>query len=1007
MGGGRMLRVIRGLAALVALLAGLIGVPAALLVLGGNPLPATFSWPAVWLALSTPDDGMILLGFITIVGWAAWLVFASSVVTELAAVVTRQRIQIRLPGLGAPQRVAAGLIVAVLAILVTPQLGQAPAPGTTTAWAAPVEVTQPVADPAPVVVPAAEVTSAAAGSRITHVVARGDDLWSLAERYYGEGREWRKIANANPQLLTGGPDRLEPGWRLNVPDVEEPAVETAGRHTTVRRGDTLTRIAERELGSGESWPALYRLNRFQLDDPDDLPTGLRLLLPALSDPPSAAPSMADGPPDRSEPGSATPGRDEPGSEGSDPAPVPPAVTPPVPGHPLPTGSGIPAEPPPSAAERPAEQTEGWRSVDDLDQSALVGVGVGGLLAAGLLAGLAARRRIQLQTRPVGRRIAHPPAEAQLVETAMGHRQRPLSLRTLDRASRAVAAHCRRTGLPLPPLVYALVGEDELELVMTRSCPDAPVGFTVRGRSWVLDRVDAGYLSSVPGLGEAPRPWPALVTLGRDERDRVVVGDLEAMGVLGLASADPERARGVLAAMAVELSFSPWADEMVLTLVGGGARLPHALGRHNVTRTEDFDTLLERLEKRASAQRDQLPQLVRGQARIDPDLADPWAPEIVLVDTALTAPQRSRLAAVMTAEPRATLAAVVVDPAAETPWSLEIAGSDEAARLLPAQVSVRPQCLDRPTASAVVDLIAATGSDTTTPARWWVAASEHPDPPPDNVTYLGRRFGGWGNDGDDEAEGARMTAVAVTGAGVHHPTLQILGPVELLGAAGSPPPRAAKQCLEYCAWLLEHPGTTAQAMTNALIVAEGTRRSNMSRLRGWLGSDAAGMPYLPDAYTGRILLSPAVSSDWQQLQILTGPGVNRASTEGLRAALDLVRGAPLADAAPGQWHWAEELRTDMISCLRDIGVELTTRALDGGDIDLARWAAARALVAAPGDELLMAARIRTEHLAGNPAETERLTLQLAAQARTLGVDLDEATVVLLQQVMEGRVRARMA
>jgi hypothetical protein len=57
--------------------------------------------------------------------------------------------------------------------------------------------------------------------------------------------------------------------------------------------------------------------------------------------------------------------------------------------------------------------------------------------------------------------------------------------------------------------------------------------------------------------------------------------------------------------------------------------------------------------------------------------------------------------------------------------------------------------------------------------------------------------------------------------------------------------------------------------------------------------------------------------------------------------------------------------------------------------------------------LLAARIRTEHLAGNRAETERLTLQLAAQSRSLGVDLDPETVELLQQVMEGQVRARMA
>jgi hypothetical protein len=243
--------------------------------------------------------------------------------------------------------------------------------------------------------------------------------------------------------------------------------------------------------------------------------------------------------------------------------------------------------------------------------------------------------------------------------------------------------------------------------------------------------------------------------------------------------------------------------------------------------------------------------------------------------------------------------------------------------------------------------------------------------------------------------------------VHDPTLALLGPIELHGAAGSLPVRAAKQCLEYCAWLLEHPGTTAQAMAAGLLVAEGTRRSNMSRLRAWLGSDAHGEAYLPDAYSGRIRLDPAVSSDWHQLRLLIGDGVDRAPSSVLELGLRLVRGAPFADAAPVQWHWAEELRTDIVSCVRDIGVELARRAIDERDLDLARWSAARALVAAPGDELLLAARIRTEHLAGNAAETERLSLQLAQQARTLGTDLDPATVDLIQEVMEGRVRARLA
>jgi hypothetical protein len=98
---------------------------------------------------------------------------------------------------------------------------------------------------------------------------------------------------------------------------------------------------------------------------------------------------------------------------------------------------------------------------------------------------------------------------------------------------------------------------------------------------------------------------------------------------------------------------------------------------------------------------------------------------------------------------------------------------------------------------------------------------------------------------------------------------------------------------------------------------------------------------------------------------------------------------------------------MISAVRDLGVELTGRALAAHDIDLARWAASRALAAAPWDELLLTARIRTEHRAGHRSEVERLSLQLAAHARQLGVDLAPETVTVLQEVVEGHARARLA
>ena len=743
-------------------------------------------------------------------------------------------------------------------------------------------------------------------SAVVHEVRTGDDLWTLAERYYGRGQDWRRIAAANPDRLTGGPDRLEVGWRLQVPgvapvaavdDVRDGADPEPGT-VVVRPGDSLSAIAERELGDDARWLELFETNRAVLDDPDVLEAGQQLEVPAGDAPRPAQPlgrarARADrpsGPARRARHAHGPPHRAGDGA---------------VPGSAVPRAADGPARP---SAPPPAEPSA---AVEDR----VAFPAVGGLLAAGLLAGLALRRRLQLAARPVGRRIVHPAPAVVPLEAALGRRQRPFTLRTLDRALRAVAVACRDQRLPLPALQLVLLAEDRVELRLSAPHATAPVGFAVEdgGRSWVLDQPGADYLTAVPA-DEPLRPWPTLVTLGRDDQDRLVLGDLEALRLLQL-DGDPGAGRDVLTALAVELSFSPWADEMRLTLLGLDTRLPDALGAHAVEQSEDADALLDRLEDRAAEQRRHQPQPVLGQHRLDPDLAEPWTPEVVLVDGPLTREQTARFRALVDTEPHVTTAVVLVGDVG-APWRLTTApaaAGAPTARLEPAGLDLRAQALTPDETAGVVALVAATGRTDTTTAPWWHVEVAEPEPPPDNVTYLGRRFGGWSAETTGEVEevvAIRAAAALAADARVDHPTLLVLGPVELLGATGTPPPRAAKQCLEYCGWLLEHPGRTARDMASALAVAEGTRRSNMSRLRTWLGADADGEAYLPDAYTGRIALHPAVSSDWQQVQILTAGGVNRAGDEALRAVLQLLRGAPLADAAPGQWHWAEELRTDL-------------------------------------------------------------------------------------------------
>jgi nucleoid-associated protein YgaU len=58
------------------------------------------------------------------------------------------------------------------------------------------------------------------------VVRRGDNLWTLTERYLGPGATdgqiavvWRRWFAANRSVLTAGPDHLVPGMRLRPPDL--------------------------------------------------------------------------------------------------------------------------------------------------------------------------------------------------------------------------------------------------------------------------------------------------------------------------------------------------------------------------------------------------------------------------------------------------------------------------------------------------------------------------------------------------------------------------------------------------------------------------------------------------------------------------------------------------------------------------------------------------------------------------------------------------------------------
>ena len=50
-----------------------------------------------------------------------------------------------------------------------------------------------------------------------YTVVEGDSLWKIAKRRYGEGERWRRIYEANRDLIKN-PDRIYPGQQLRIPD---------------------------------------------------------------------------------------------------------------------------------------------------------------------------------------------------------------------------------------------------------------------------------------------------------------------------------------------------------------------------------------------------------------------------------------------------------------------------------------------------------------------------------------------------------------------------------------------------------------------------------------------------------------------------------------------------------------------------------------------------------------------------------------------------------------------
>jgi nucleoid-associated protein YgaU len=61
-------------------------------------------------------------------------------------------------------------------------------------------------------------TSTAPAAATEYEIQKGDTLSAIAKRFYGDATEWRKIYNANRDVLGDDPDKIYPGQKITIPN---------------------------------------------------------------------------------------------------------------------------------------------------------------------------------------------------------------------------------------------------------------------------------------------------------------------------------------------------------------------------------------------------------------------------------------------------------------------------------------------------------------------------------------------------------------------------------------------------------------------------------------------------------------------------------------------------------------------------------------------------------------------------------------------------------------------
>lgn len=854
-----------------------------------------------------------------------------------------------------------------------------------------------------------------------YVVRENDTLWGLALSRLGDGRRYPEIYDLNRETIGPKPGLLDAGATILLPALAtQPAQPVADVHGetasyTVQPGDTLSEIAQDQLGDANRYPeiaaasvGIVQPDGDRLTDPDHIEPGWVVTLPG-----TAKPVSDDVPSSAQKPNGSVTGSEHDTAPSADDDEEPSTRD---------DAAGTISEAPLDATET-TSATASWL---------VPGIASGaGILAAGL-AGVVLRGRLrQARQRRPGRVI--PPIPEELVPAAatariVGTRRVP-DLHRLDLLLRQLGGPYLKQLTSQRPALIAVELTDDTAMLHLAEPADLPAPWTGNGTRW------SAPLDGAPDECRELVPYPMLVTIGTDDAGHAWLLDLERLRVTTVTG-DSEAVARFARHIVAELALNPWTINLTTDVIGPVAPGARGLSGFQVEEHDDAsalarfpDELREAYENDVNSEDIEWYHAVVAEAAHAGELKD-------LADVIWGDPGRNGLAVLLVGKPdgeplaglaltiekgRLVVPGLAVEVEAVHLRQEELDASVQLSRLMDDSrdvavpvdssargwrafvnkagapraevVDARPEDPNEPAGSGSLlpgsdaDYLEKT-ADTREDLARLAPVVRLPEATTSDETV--------GDDvGQDVADPALDQDLADwADAKCTRPRVKVLGPVKVWGA-GPTTTVAGKVPTIYAVvgYVALHPEGVIASQIAAMAGVETTNvRSKLSDARAWLGNRPDGTPWLPMGQGGR----PSEKRPPHRFRIegclvdadlflrLKARAYRRgaAGLDDLVTALRLVRGRPFTvSGRPERWLWAtegEHRDAILTAAIVDVAELTIARSVVAGDLDLAREAYRTGIAVDPAGEVLKVSIAMLELADDHPERAQDLANEILEQ-----------------------------